>query len=53
MFFFNAGQTFTPEVFIQCKNVWGPGSRAVIFDIPLRRFTVILLITFDFEHFLT
>ena len=27
MIFFNAGLIFNPEVFIQCKNVWGPGSR--------------------------
>ena len=29
------------------------GSGTVNFDIPRRRFTVILLITFDFQHFLT
>ena len=30
-------------------GVEGPGT--VNFDIPLRRFTVILHITFDFEYF--
>ena len=33
--FLNAGLIFTPEVFILCKNVWGPrGLRAVDFDTP-------------------
>ena len=48
--FFNVGRIFTPEVFIQSKKVWG--MRSVTFDIP-RSFTVILLISFDFRHFLT
>ena len=32
-------------------RVKGPG--IMNFDIPPRRFIVILLITFDFQHFLT
>ena len=44
------------KVFIQYKKVVEvgvEGSGTVNFDIPSRSFTVILLITFDFQHFLT
>ena len=43
------------KVFIQCKIVKGRGRGAgnCDFDIPPRSFTVILLITFDFQYFLT
>ena len=53
---FHAGLTFSPEVFCLCKIAWGGGGgvegpRIVNFDIPPQRFTVILLITFDLQHF--
>ena len=52
---FNAGLIYIPESFIQCKKIWGPESRGPgpwIFYIPPRHFTLILLTTFDFQHFL-
>ena len=53
--FFNAGLILTPEVFIEYKKVWdwGQGPVTMNFYIPPCSFTVILLINFDFQHFLT
>ena len=37
MNFFNTSLIFTPEVFILCKNVYGPrgpGAEAMNYDIP-------------------
>ena len=48
---FNVRLIFAPEFFIQCKKVFGPGT--VNFYIPPRSFTVILVITFEFQRFLT
>ena len=53
MIFFNTGLVFTSEDFIQCKESIGARVEVlgtVNFDITLR-FTVILLITFDFQPF--
>ena len=54
-YFFNAGQIFTPEFFIQCKNLWGRvlGRGMLILNITSGRFTVILLINFDLHYFRT
>ena len=36
MDFLNTGLVFTPELFILCKNIWGPkGTGAVNFDLLL------------------
>ena len=45
---FNAGLIFTPQV-------WGPGLRTgtMNFHIPPQSLTVILLLAFDSQHFLT
>ena len=43
------GLVLTPEVF----SAGFEGLGTVNFNIPPRNFTVILLITFDFQHFLT
>ena len=56
MIFFNTGLIFTLEVLIQYKKVWRAmlrGRWTVNFDLPPQSFTVILLVTFDFQHFLT
>ena len=50
--FFNAGLIFARKVFMQHKKSMVVEG-TVKFDIPPGSFTVILLITFDFQYFLT